>query len=311
MKLISIVTPCFNESENISELYERIKNVINNEKNYAFEIIFIDNSSTDNSVSLIKDIISNDSRVRLIVNTRNFGHIRSPYYGILSANGDAVIYLASDLQDPPEYINVFLREWELGYKLVLGTKPVSNETFLFHQVRRTYYKFLNAISEVDILPDATGFGLYDKEVISTLRSIEDPYPFLRGLVCYLGYEIKTIQFEQPKRVRGLSKNNFYTLYDIGILGVVSFSRLPLRIATFLGFAIGMTCFLTVFIYLILKIIYWESFALGIAPITIGLFGLFGLLFIFMGILGEYIAVIHMKSQNRPIVVERERVNFPK
>ena len=220
MKLISIVTPCFNESENIRELYERIANVISSETNYAFEIIFIDNSSIDNSVGLIKDIISNDSRVRLIVNTRNFGHIRSPYYGILSANGDAVIYLASDLQDPPEYINIFLREWELGYKLVLGIKPVSNETFLFHQVRRFYYKFLNAISEVDILPDATGFGLYDKEVISTLRSIDDPYPFLRGLVCYLGYEIKTIKFEQPKRVRGLSKNNFYTLYDIGILGVV-------------------------------------------------------------------------------------------
>ena len=311
MKKISIITPCFNEADNIKELYKRVSAVINEFHNYIFELIFIDNCSTDETVLLIKEIIKADKRVRLIVNTRNFGHIASPYYGLLQCEGDAVIYLASDLQDPPEYISEFLGHWESGFKLVMGTKPVSKENKGLFLIRKLYYGILDQFSEIPILKDATGFGLYDNEVIKLLRQINDPYPFLRGLICYLGYEIKSVQFEQPRRVRGITKNNLYTLYDIGILGIISHSKLPIRILTFFGLLIGFICILLAFIIFIMKLTYWNHFPLGIAPLIIGFLGLFGILFIFIGMIGEYIFIIHLKSQNRPIVIEKERINFEK
>src|SRR6476660_212284 len=208
-KLLSIVTPCFNEEENVEELYRRIKVVIANESKYDFEIIFIDNASQDQTVSKVKSLASADSTVKLIVNTRNFGHIRSPYYGITQSRGAATIYLASDLQDPPELIPQFIREWENGFRLVMAIKPISKGNALVHSLRTSYYRLLDGISDISLLSDSTGFGLYDKEVLDHLREIDDPYPYLRGLICELGYEIKTIPFEQPRRLRGISKNNLY------------------------------------------------------------------------------------------------------
>lgn len=308
-KLVSIVTPCFNESDNVAELYRRIKQSIALLDRYDFEIIFIDNASTDDTVHKLKSLALIDKSVKVIVNTRNFGHIRSPYYGILSSSGEATIYLASDLQDPPEIIPNFVEEWEQGYKLVMAIKPKSEDSIFFHTIRTLYYKFLNSISEVKLLENSTGFGLYDKIVLDQVRLIDDPYPYLRGTICELGYEIRTIDFVQPKRKRGISKNNFYTLYDIGILGIVNHSKVPLRIATIFGFFTGLISMLVALVYLMRKLVDWESFGLGISPIIIGVFFMFGMLFIFLGILGEYLLVIHTKIQNKPTVVVKERINF--
>lgn len=309
LPLISIVTPCYNEEDNVDELYRRIIAVISNIKKYKFEIIFIDNKSKDGTVDKIKKIAEKDSNVKLIINTRNFGHIRSPYYGILQSTGLATIYLASDLQDPPELITEFIKYWELDYKLVMAVKPASQDSAWLHSLRKSYYRFVDKITDISIIADSTGFGLYDKEVLAQLRKINDPYPFLRGLICELGYEVKTIPFNQPRRMKGISKNNFYSLYDIAILGIVSHSKLPIRIAIFTGFALGFLSMLAAFIYLVIKIIFWNFIPMGIAPVVIGLFFLFGMQLIFIGVLGEYIVSIHTIIQNRPIVVEKERINF--
>ncbi len=308
-KLISIITSCFNEEGNVYELYKRVKDVIKSNKKYDFEIIFIDNKSDDNTLTILKSIASKDLSVKIIVNARNFGHIRSPYYGILESYGDAVIYLASDLQDPPELLPKFIKHWESGYKLVMGTKPKSEGSFFFHSVRKIYYRFLNKISDIQILNDSTGFGLYDKEVVNLLRKIKDPYPFLRGLICELGFEIKTVPFIQPQRRKGISKNNFFTLYDIAILGIISHSKVPIRIATFSGLVLGILSLCIAVIYMALKLCFWDKYPIGFAPIAIGLFFLLGIQLLFIGILGEYISSIHSYVQNRPIVVEKERINF--
>ena len=307
--LLSIVTPCYNEEDNVDELYTRIKAAIADQTKYEFELIFIDNHSLDGTVAKLKKLAASDPIVKIIVNTRNFGHIRSPYYGILQSRGVATIYLASDLQDPPELIPEFIRYWEEGYKLVMATKPVSKGIAWVHALRKAYYRFLDGISDITLVADATGFGLYDAVVLNHLRQINDPYPFLRGLICELGYEIKTIQFAQPRRLRGISKNNFYTLYDIAMLGIVSHSKVPIRIAAFVGFAMGAISILSAVVYLILKIMFWDYFPMGMAPLVIGLFFLFGIQLMFIGILGEYVASIHTYLQRRPVVVEKERINF--
>ncbi len=307
--LLSIVTPCFNEEDNVDELYRRIKAAIAGLTKYEFELIFIDNHSQDGTVAKLKSLAASDPAVKIIVNARNFGHIRSPYYGILQSRGLATTYLASDLQDPPELIPEFIQYWEEGYKLVMATKPVSKGVAWVHALRKAYYLFLDGISDISVVSDSTGFGLYDRQVLDYLREIDDPYPFLRGLICELGYEIKTIPFAQPRRLRGISKNNLYTLYDIAMLGIVSHSKVPIRIAAFSGFAIGTLSVLAAFVFLILKLLFWNSFPLGIAPVVIGLFFLFGIQLMFIGILGEYIGSIHTYVQRRPVVVEKERINF--
>lgn len=308
-KLISIVFPTFNEQDNIKPLYERIKNVINKHQEYCFEIIAIDNCSTDSSRSILREIAQIDDTFKVILNTRNFGHIRSPYYGILQSSGECTIYLASDLQDPPELISCFIAEWELGFKLVMATKPVSMSSAFMHYLRKLYYRFLDGISDITIINDATGFGLYDKEVIKYLKQINDPYPFLRGLICDLGFKIKTIDFVQQKRLRGVSKNNIYTLYDIAMLGMVSHSLIPIRLSSLCGFIFGIISIVCAVIFIFLKLIYWNSLPIGIAPILIFNFFSFGLLMFFIGILGEYVGSILSYVQNRPIVVEEERINF--
>jgi glycosyltransferase involved in cell wall biosynthesis len=307
--LISIVTPCFNEEENVDELYRRIKLAISGIEKYNFELIFIDNHSEDNTVEKLKVLAANDYAVKIIVNTRNFGHIRSPYYAILQSRGVATIYLASDLQDPPEMIPQFISEWESGYKLVMAVKPNSEGPALVHYLRKSYYKLLDGISDISVVNNSTGFGLYDQVVLNQLRALDEPYPFLRGLICELGHEIKTIPFVQPRRLAGITKNNFYTLYDIAMLGIISHSKLPIRIAAFVGFLLGSLSMLVGIVFTILKLIYWDAFPWGMAPVVVGLFFLLGIQLMFIGVLGEYVASIHTYQQKRPLVVEKERVNF--
>ena len=308
-RMLSVISPCYNEEANVAELYRRLCDVFVRYPEYEFECVFIDNASTDNTVGVLKAIAASDKRVKIIVNTRNFGHIRSPYWGVMQTSGDATIYLASDLQDPPELIPQFIEAWQEGYKVVLATKPVSKTNPLMHRLRKTYYRVLDGISDVSIVKDTTGFGLYDKVVLDQVREINDPYPYFRGLICELGYEVKTISFNQPRRLRGISKNNFYSLYDTAMLGVVSHSLVPIRLASFVGFSLGLLSVLAALLFLALKLLYWDSFPIGIAPIVIGMFLMFGILLFFIGILGEYIGSIHTSVQRRPIVVERERVNF--
>jgi len=307
--VLSIVCPCYNEEGNIDELYRRVLAAIEPERAYEFEFIFIDNHSNDGTIAKLRSLASADRRVKVILNTRNFGHIRSPYYGILQSRGVATIYLASDLQDPPELIPQFIREWEVGYKLVMAVKPTSKTSAWMHAMRRGYYNVLDGMSDVSMLADSTGFGLYDSVVLDHLRRIDDPYPYLRGLICELGYEIKAIPFDQPRRMRGISKNNFYALYDIAMLGVVSHSKVPIRMAAFTGMALGVLSMLVAFIFFLIKLLYWNRIPFGFAPILIGMFFLFGVQFLFIGILGEYIGSVHTYAQRRPIVVEQERINF--
>jgi dolichol-phosphate mannosyltransferase len=308
-RLISIVTPTFNEIENIDELLQRVYSAVDGLEKYEFEFLIIDNSSSDGTQGRLRELAAQDARLKVILNARNFGHIRSPYYGILQSTGDATIYLASDLQDPPEMIPEFLREWENGYKLVMATKPISKSSPVMHFLRKSYYRLIDRISDVPIIRDSTGFGLYDKRVLDKLREIADPYPFLRGLICELGFEVKTISFVQPRRLGGITKNNFYTLFDVAMLGMVSHSKIPIRIAALVGFGLGFLSVLTAVVFLVLKLIYWDSFPIGSAPAIIGLFFLFGVQLFFIGVLGEYIGSIHTYVQKRPIVVEKERINF--
>lgn len=307
-KLISIVTPCFNEEENVDELHERIAAVMASLP-YAYEHIYIDNHSTDRTVDKVKKIAAQDPRVKLIVNARNFGHIRSPYYGILQSQGDACILIASDLQDPPEMIPEFVRRWEEGYKTVLATKPDSEEASLMFFMRKLYYRFVTRISEVPLVQNATGAGLFDKAVVDILRKIEDPYPYFRGLVCEIGFPIALVPFKQPRRVRGVTKNNFYTLYDIAMLGITKHSKVPLRLMTMGGFVLAMLSLMTAFGFLVAKLILWDSFQLGVAPILVGMFFLGAIQMFFIGLLGEYVGVIYTHMRKLPLVVELERVNF--
>lgn len=306
--MISIVTPCYNEQDNVDELYLRIKAAIA-PLDYNFEIIFIDNHSVDRTVEKLKLLAAADPIVKLIINTRNFGHIRSPYYGIIQSRGVATIYMASDLQDPPELIPEFVKYWEEGYKLVLAVKPISQGSPIVHAMRKAYYRILDRISEITVLNDSTGFGLYDRVVLDRVREVNDPYPYLRGLISELGYDVKSIPFSQPRRLRGISKNNLYTLYDIAMLGIVSHSKLPIRIAAFIGFLMGTLSILAAIAFTILKLAFWYSYPMGVAPMVIGIFFLFGMQFLFVGILGEYIGSIHTYVQKRPVVVEKERINF--
>ena len=308
-KLISITSPCFNEEENIEELYRRVAMVMETLPEYDFEYVLIDNASTDRTVEILREIASKDPRVKVIINTRNFGHIRSPYWGIINTKGTATIYLASDLQDPPELIAEFIEQWQSGYKIILAVKPATSSNPVMHYLRRSYYRLLDKISEVSITKDATGFGLYDKVVLDHIRAINDPYPFLRGLICELGYQIKTIPFNQPRRLRGISKNNFYSLFDIALLGIVSHSMVPIRVASMLGFLIAFLSIFSGCILLAAKLLFWESFPIGYAPVGIGIFLIFGILLCFLGMVGEYVGVIHNHVRRHPIVVEKERINF--
>jgi glycosyltransferase involved in cell wall biosynthesis len=309
MKKISIVTPCYNEEENLDELYHRIHAVMTGLEDYDYEHILIDNASTDNSHIILRKLAASDPRVKVIFNTRNFGHIRSPFYALMQATGDAVIGLASDLQDPPERIPDFIQKWEEGYKVVIGIKTHSEEPGIFYFLRGIYYRVLRGLSDVPLIDNFTGFGLYDRQVMDTLRDINDPYPYFRGLIADLGFERAQVEFTQPRRKRGISKNSFYTLYDLAMLGVTGYTKIPLRLATMFGFFSALVSFLIGLAYLIYKLIFWFQFTLGSAPIIIGLFFLGSIQLLFLGIVGEYIGAIYTQVMHRPLVIEKERINF--
>jgi glycosyltransferase involved in cell wall biosynthesis len=307
-KLISIVTPCYNEETNIDELHQRIVEVMSR-LDYDYEHIFIDNCSTDNSIVKLRALAAQDNRVKLILNARNFGHIRSPYHALLQARGDAAVLIASDLQDPPEMIEEFVKKWEEGFKTVMAVKPESEESRLMFIARRAYYRFVTRISEVPLVQNATGAGLFDRAVLDILRKINDPYPYFRGLLCEIGFPIATVPFKQPRRLRGITSNNFYTLYDIAMLGITNHSKVPLRLMVMGGALLAGLSLLAAFGFLIAKLVFWNSFQMGIAPLLISLFFFSSVQILFLGMLGEYLGSVHTKIRNMPLVVESERVNF--
>ena len=309
MKCISVVTPCYNEEENVEEIYQQVKEVFAQLEGYQYEHVFIDNASTDKTVEILKRMALQDNNIKVIVNARNFGHIRSPFYGMLQARGEAVVLIAADLQDPPALILDFVKQWEAGFKVVVGVKPATQEAFPMAAIRRAYYNFITKIADMRLIKNFTGFGLYDRSVVTVLRQIDDAYPYFRGLISEIGFPVAQIPFKQPTRTRGTTKNNFYTLYDMAILGITTHSKLPIRVATLGGFTFALLSFLAGMIFLILKLVLWNHFPVGIAPILIGMFFLASMQLFFIGILGEYVLSIHTQTLKRPLVVESERINF--
>jgi polyisoprenyl-phosphate glycosyltransferase len=310
MALLSIVTGTFNEEDNVEEFYQRIARVFSEQlPDHSFELVVADNASTDDTVTVLRRLAKADRRIKVIVNNRNFGQIRSGYHALMQARGEAAIVMASDLQDPPEMIVDFVREWEQGYKVVLAQKTATQEALLFSMVRKAYYEIVSRLSDIELVRNATGFGLYDSCVIEDVRRINDPYPYFRGLICDLGYERILIPFTQPSRKRGLTKNNFYTLWDLAMLGITNHSKVPLRLATFGGLFVAAISFLVAIGYFIYKLVYWDSFQLGLAPLVIGIFFIGAVQLVFVGLLGEYIGAIHTQVLRRPPVIEKERMNF--
>jgi glycosyltransferase involved in cell wall biosynthesis len=309
MPLISVVSPCYNEQENVEEVYRQVKAIFANLPSYQYEHIFIDNASKDKTVLILKKMALEDKNVKIIVNSRNFGHIRSPFHGMLQSSGDAVILLVSDLQDPPALIRDFICKWEKGYKVVLGVKTRSKESFAMFFIRKMYYDLIGRLSEIQLTKNNTGFGLYDRKIIEILKEINDPYPYFRGLISDIGFESAKIEYTQPARKRGITKNNFYTLYDIAMLGITNHSKVPLRLAAMSGFALSSISLLIAIGYFIAKLLFWSTFSLGTAPVVTGLFFFSSVQLFFIGIIGEYVGSIHTQVLKRPLVIEQERINF--
>ena len=308
-KLISVVSACYNEEENVRECYEQVRKVFQEVGRYRYEHIFIDNASKDGTVAILREIAAKDKNVKVIVNARNFGHIRSPHHAMINARGDAVISVVSDLQDPPELIKEFIKKWEEGFLVVVAVKADSEESPLFFAIRKAYYELVSRLAEIELNKNATGFGLYDRRFIEIMAEMNDPYPYFRGLVSEIGFPVAKIPYHQPVRKRGITSNNFYRLYDMAMLGITNHSKVPLRLATMLGFAVSFVSLCVAIGYLIFKLLYWNSFSLGLAPLEIGLFFFGSVQLFFIGILGEYIGAIHTQVQKRPHVIELERINF--
>lgn len=311
-KKITVFTPTFNEEGNVKELIAAVKSQFDNLPQYTYEHVFIDNASTDNTVAILRDIAAIDKHIKVIVNVRNFGHIRSPYYGLMNCYGDAVITLVADFQDPPEMIQKFLEKWEMGHKLVLGIKAQSKENPIMFATRKLFYSLLSKISgggEDAPLKNFTGFGLYDKKFLDVIRTIDDPYPYFRGMVTDFGFQRLEIEYMQPLRKSGKTKNNIFTLYDIAMLGFTNHSKLPLRVSAFAGFFSAIISLLVAVGYLVYKLIYWQNFQVGMAPLVIGVFFFSSVQLFFIGVIGEYIGAIHTQVRKRPLVVEKERINF--
>jgi len=310
MKTISVVSPCYNEEGNVEELYRRTRDVIARAApDCRYEHIFIDNSSKDRTFEILCRLAAADRNVKVIRNTRNFGHLRSPHHALLEARGDAVISLLSDLQDPPELIADMIAEWNKGTPIVVGIKKTSKESGLMFALRTLYYRVVQRLAGIETLEHFTGFGLYDRKVMEMVRQCDDPYPYFRGMISEIGLPHVELEYEQQLRKRGKTKNNYYTLYDIAMLGITTLSKVPLRLMTFCGFAGAAVSMLVAFIYLAYKLLFWSRFSLGIAPLVIGFFFMGSMQLLFMGIIGEYIGNIQTQVQKRPLVFERDRVNF--
>ncbi len=310
MKKISIVIPCYNEEENVVPMSKAVVDLFQNElKDYKYEIIFMDNDSQDGTRKLLREICKENIRIKAIFNAKNFGQFNSPYYGLLQSTGDCTILLCCDFQDPVELLPQMVREWENGNKIIVMQKDHSEENKLMYFLRSCYYKVIRKFSEVEQIEHFTGFGLYDKSFIEVLRELNDPTPFLRGIVAELGFGIKIIPYTQQKRRAGKTSNNFSTLYDAAMLSVTSYTKIGLRVATFMGFGIAFLSAIIAIVYLVLKLIFWDQFVAGTAPIVVGMFFLGAVVMIFLGIMGEYVLSINQRLMNRPLVIEGERINF--
>ncbi len=310
MKLISIVSPCYNEEANVKELCARTKAVLAGFPHHRYEHILIDNASSDNTVQVLREIAAADPNVKVIVNSRNFGHLRSPMHAMYQASGDVVALLFSDLQDPPELLQPMLLEWERGTPIVVGIKNTSDEGGLMFGIRTAYYRLVARLTNIQVMEHFTGFGLYDRKVMDILKTqFHDPYPYFRGMIAEVGFSHTKVFYNQKRRSRGITKNNFYTLYDLAMLGITNLSKVPLRVFTFGGFALSAFSLVTALFYLVYKLIFWNSFSVGIAPVVIGVFFFISIQLIGLGVLGEYVGSIHTMVQNRPLVIEKERINF--
>lgn len=311
-KKISVVASCYNEEENVEDLYVRVKEQLDKFKDkYDYEIILVDNCSIDGTKEKLKNLASKDKKLKVIINARNFGHIRSPFYAMMQATGDAVVFMASDLQDPPELISEFIKKWEEGYKTVMGVRNKSNENFFVSAIRDFFYFFIEEIADDNtvMIKNFTGFGLYDKKVMDVAKEMDDPYPYFRGLISEIGFEKAVVEFTQPKRKNGKTKNNFYTMYDNAMIGITKHSKVPLRLMTFTGFIFSLVSMLIAFVYLVYKLLFWQHFEMGMAPVVIGLFFFSSVQLFSMGILGEYVGAIYTRVNKKPLVVEKERINF--
>lgn len=310
MKKVSVLIPCYNEKENVIPMSEAIDNIFKTEcSQYDYELLFIDNDSTDGTRDLLRGICEKNPKVKAIFNAKNFGQFNSPYYGILQTTGDCTISMCCDFQDPVELIPKYLVEWEKGYKIVIGIKSSSKESKIMYFLRSIYYKMIKKFSDVEQIEHFTGSGLYDKEFVEVLRNLKDPTPFLRGIVAELGYRRKEIEYEQPQRRAGKTHNNWYSLYDAAMLSFTSYTKIGLRLATFMGIFCGIVSALIAVVYLILKLVFWDSFIAGMAPVLIGMFFLGSVQLFFIGFIGEYILSINQRVMNRPLVIEEERINF--
>ena len=307
--LITVVTPTFNEQDNIEKVYNSVKEVFNHIPDVEYNHVFIDNASKDNSQNILRKIASKDKKVKVIINRTDYGHIKSPFHAIRQTNSDATIFLVCDLQDPPSLINEFIQKWKDGSKLVLGVKKTSKENSFIFFIRKVFYKLLNFISSENLQENFLGFGLYDKEVVNYLKKIEDPEPYLRGLVIESGFQPDIVEYDQEKRRAGFTKNNFFTLYDLAMIGITSYSKAPLRVIILISFVLGLVSFSISLVYLIYKLLFWNEFQLGVAPIIILFTFLFSVVLFFLGIIGEYILSIHIRLRKRPLVIEKERINF--
>lgn len=310
MKKISIVVPCFNEEENVVPMADAIREEFKkNLSSYEYEIIFIDNDSKDNTRKLIRELCNSDKGIKGIFNAKNFGQFNSPYYGMLQSTGDATVLMAADFQDPVEMIPKYVAAWEEGYKIAIGIKKSSQENKIMYHLRSLYYKTIKKLSEVEQIEHFTGFGLYDKAFINVMRNLDDPVPFLRGIVAELGFRRKEIPYEQPQRRAGITSNNLYRLYDAAMLSITAYTKVGLRLATFAGVILSGISMLIAVVYLILKLVYWDRFPAGMAPILIGMLFLGSIQIFFIGLIGEYILTINQRVMKRPLVVEEERINF--
>jgi len=304
---ITIMTPCFNEEDNVLNVYNQVRAVMASiADRYDYEHVFIDNSSRDNTVAILRMIAADDQNVKIIVNSRNFGHIRSPIHALFESRGECVISIVADLQDPPPMIIDMLAEWEKGAYCVLGIKRTSEEASLMFWLRKQYYKLAERLSDIQTIQNYTGFGLYDRKVIELVRSFDDPYPYFRAEI---GLPTVKLLYDQPSRKFGITKNNWYTLYDIGMLGIINHSKVPLRLASFAGFAGAFLSFMVALGYLLAKLVFWSTFTVGIAPMLIGVFFVMSIVLVCLGIMGEYVGAIYTQLQHRPYAVELARYNF--